>query len=197
MEQTVKENGYQIFKVKYNPSKIQINSRAGSFIQKGTGNEGTNNISQNIMPAQTFMNFEILLDEENHQDAFMFDKVTNMTVGAVVSDIAGVVKNLTEEEGYTVRPLVEALIGIMTQEETRHVVFFWGEMAFAGEVVSIDARYTMFNSLGNPIRAVVRFTLRQGSDEEIDETYWEEAFDNMDGGGSGWQGTVNNLLNFR
>lgn len=197
LEEKVKNSGYQIFKVKYNPSKIQMNSRAGSFIQSGVDREGTNNVSQIIMPAQSFMSFEILLDEENHQDAFMFDKVNNISTGAVVSDVSGVVKNIVSEEGYTVRPLVEALIGILTQEETRHVVFFWSEMAFAGEVVSIDARYTMFNTLGNPIRAVVRMTLRQGSDEDIDETYWEKAFDNLDEGGSGWQGKVNNLLNFR
>ena len=196
IESIVKKSGYQIFKVKYNPSKIQIESRAGSFLQPGPGGPGTNTLSQIIMPAQTFMNFEILLDEENHQDAFMFDKVTNLSIGAGVSDVAGIVKNLKNDEGYTVRPLVEALIGILTQSETRQVVFFWSEMAFAGEVVSIDAKYTMFNPIGNPIRAVVKLTIRQGSEEQVDETYWNNAFDNM-GEGNSWQSKVNNLLNFR
>ena len=197
VEKKVKDCGYQIFKVKYNPSKIQMDSKAGSILQSGPCGEGTNTKTQIIMPAQTFMNFEIILDEENHQDAFMFDKVSNLSGGAIISDAAGVVKNFQDEEGYTVRPLVEALIGCLTQAETRQVVFFWSEMAFAGEVVSIDARYTMFNPIGNPIRAVVRFTIKQGSEENVDETYWENAFDAMGKGGSGWQGKVNNLLNFR
>ncbi len=196
IESIVKKSGYHIFRVKYNPSKIQIESRAGSFLQPGPGGPGTNTLSQITMPTQTYMNFEILLDEENHQDAFMFDKVTNLSIGAGVSDIAGIVKNLRNDEGYTVRPLVEALIGILTQSETRQVVFFWSEMAFAGEVVSIDARYTMFNPIGNPIRAVVKLTILQGSEEQVDETYWNNAFDNMGEGGN-WQSKVNNLLNFR
>lgn len=196
IEKKVKISEYQIFKVKYNPAKIQMESRAGSFLQPGPGGPGTNTLSQVIMPAQTFMNFEIILDEENHQDAFMFDKINNLSTGAVVSDVAGIVKNIKSDEGYTVRPLVEALMGILTQSETRQVVFFWSEMAFAGEVVSIDAKYTMFNPIGNPVRAVVRFTVRQGAEEAVDQGYWEKAFDNMDEGG-GWQGSMNNLLNFR
>ena len=87
-------------------------------------------------------------------------------------------------------------MGILTQSETRQVVFFWSEMAFAGEVVSIDARYTMFNPIGNPIRAVVKLTIRQGEAEEVVETYWNNAFNEMESG-SGWQSKVNNLLNFR
>lgn len=199
IENTIKDSGYHILRVKYNPSKINIDARVGSFIQQGPGGEAANGRTQlNIMPPQTFMNFEIILDEENAQDAFMFDKGTNLTAGAVVSDVAGAVKNGITEEGYTVRPMVEALLGILTQAETRKVVFFWSEMVFAGEVVSIDARYTMFNPLGNPIRAVVRFSIRQDGteDENNSSSYWSKAFDNLESS-SNWQGKVGNLLNFR
>ena len=195
-KQTATGNGYHILKVKYNPSKIQIDSRAGSFLRPGIGGEGTNTLTQINMPAQTFMNFEILFDEENHQDAFMFDKATNLSSGALVSDVAGVVKNIKNEEGYTVRPQVEALIGLLTQSETRQVVFYWSDMVFAGEVVSVDARYTMFNTMGNPIRAVVRLTIRQASQDPEDNKYWIDAFDNLGKGGSGAQGKVSNILNF-
>ena len=99
IEEIVKKSGYHMLKVKYNPSKIQMESRAGSFMQPGPGGPGTNTLSQIIMPAQTFMNFEILLDEENHQDAFMFDKMTNLSIGAGVSDVAGFVKNFKSDEG--------------------------------------------------------------------------------------------------
>ena len=163
-ESIAKTNGYHVLKVKYNPSKINISSRAGSFIQPGPGGESTNIISQVIVPAQTYMSFEILFDDENHQDAFMFDKFTNVSAGAVVSDVAGVVKN-AKGGGYSVKEEVEALIGMLTQSETRQVVFYWSEMVFAGEIVSLDAKYTMFNTLGNPIRAVVSLTLRES--EEI------------------------------
>lgn len=195
IENTIKDSGYHILKVKYNPAKINIDSRAGSFIEQGPGGEATGNRTQYIMPPQTYMSFEIILDEMNAQDAFMFDKINNITVGSLVSDIAGGIKNGTSEEGYTVRPIVEAMMGILTQAETRKAVFFWSEMSFAGEVVSIDARYTMFNPLGNPVRAHVRFTLRQ--DESDEYGYWSDAVDGLDNVPNNWQGKVGNLLNFR
>ena len=188
------KSGYHILKVKYNPSKIQIDSRAGSFLQQ---ENGSNNRTQINMPSQTFMNFEILFDEENPQDAFMFEKATNLTAGALVSDVAGIVKNMRNDEGYTVRPQVEALMGLLTQAETRQVVFYWKDMVFAGEVVSVDATYTMFNTIGNPIRASVRLSIRQASQEPADNEYWYKAIDNLEKGGSGVQSKVSNLLNFR
>lgn len=187
-------NGYHIIKVKYNPSKIQIDSRAGSFIQQG---QGTKTMTQINMPAQTYMSLEILFDEENPQDAFMFEKATNLTTGALVSDVAGVVKNLRNDEGYTVRPQVEAFMGLLTQWETRQVVFYWRDMIFAGELVSVDARYTMFNTMGNPIRAVVRLSICEEPQEEEDNLYWNKAFENFGRDKSGIQEKTSNLLNFR
>lgn len=191
-------HGFHVLKVKYNPSRIQFDSRAaGDLIQPGPGGAGTNMLSQITIPSQTYMSFELLFDEENHQDAFMFEKVTNLSAGALVSDIAGITKNVLSE-GYTVRPEVEALIGLLTQSETRQVVFCWNSMAFAGEVVSVDAKYTMFNPIGNPIRATVRFTVRQGDSNAKEENkYWDKAFDNLDGGGSGPLGKIGNVLNFK
>lgn len=193
---TIKNHGYHVLKVKYNPSKIQIDSRAGSFIQPGPGDARNGTLSQISMPPETYMSFELIFDEENHADAFMFEKVTNLRAGALVSDVAGAVKNIAD--GYTVRPVVEALIGLLTQAETRQVVFYWSEMAFAGEVVSVDATYTMFNPLGEPVRAKVRISICQGdSDAKQENKYWDDAFDKLDDGGSGIQEKTSNLLNFR
>lgn len=196
--ETAESYGYHVLKVKYNPSKIHFESRAGSFIHPGPG---ANTLTQVTMPAETSMSVELLFDEENHADAFLFEKVTNLSVGAAVSDVAGVVKNVAGE-GYTVKPLVEALMGMLTQSETRQVVFYWSQMAFAGEVTNIDAVYTMFNPIGNPIRATVRLTIQQGEHGTIRErkregNYWNQAFDKLDGGGSTIAEKAGNLLNFR
>ena len=195
-EAMAKDNGYHVLKVKYNPSKISFDSRAGSFIQPGPGGESIHSLSQVIVPAQTYMSFEIIFDDENHQDAFMFDKFTNLSAGAVVSDIAGAVKN-AKAGGYSVKEEVEALIGMLTQSETRQVVFYWSEMVFAGEVVSLDARYTMFNTLGNPIRAVVRFSLREAEEAgRGGSSYWDNALNKFGRKGSGLD-KISNLTNFK
>ena len=191
-------NKYHVLKVKYNPTTLAFDSRAGSFIQPGPGGPGTNTLSQVTMPAQTFLAFELLFDDVNNQDAFMFDKATNITAGSLVSDVSGIVKNIASD-GYTVKNEVEGLIGLLTQSDTRQAVFFWSGMSFAGEVVSINATYTMFNSLGSPIRATVKITMRQGGEDSIDgddSDYWNEAFDRL-GTGKDPLGKVSNLLNFR
>lgn len=192
-EQIAKDNGYHVLKVKYNPSTISFSSRAGSFIQPGPGGPGTNTLSQYVVPAETYMSFEIIFDDENHQDAFMFDKFTNVSAGAVVSDVSGAIKNV-KNGGYSVKKEVEAIIGMMTQSETRQVVFYWSEMVFAGEVVSLDAKYTMFNSLGNPIRAIVRFNLREAAEGGKDNP-WDKALDNLERKGNALD-KASNLLNF-
>ena len=193
-ETMAKKSGYHVLKVKYNPSKISFDSRAGSFIQQSS--VVTNNLSQVIVPAQTYMSFEIIFDDENHQDAFMFDKFTNVSAGAVVSDVASVVKNV-KDGGYSVKEEVEAMIGMLTQSETRQMIFYWSEMVFAGELVALDAQYTMFNTLGNPIRAVVKLTLRE-SEEALngENNYWDNALDKLERKGSVLDKAAN-LINFR
>lgn len=192
-EKVARDNGYHVLKVKYNPSRISFSSRAGSFIQPGPGGPSTNTLSQYIVPAETYMSVEILFDDVNAQDAFMFDKFTNISTGAIVSDVSSAVKHV-KEGGYSVKEEVEAMIGMMTQSETRQVVFYWSEMVFAGEVISLDVRYTMFNVAGNPIRAVVRLTVRESTETGKSE-YWTKAFDDLEREGSNFK-KVGNLLGF-
>jgi len=196
-EAEAKTSGYHIFQVKYNPSSIHFDSRAGSFIQPGPGGEGTNTLSQITMPAQTFMAFEIILDDMNRLDAFMVEKFTEVSIGSAITAGASMINNI-KGEGYSVQHEVEGLMGIITQSETRQVVFYWSGMSFAGEVVEINATYTMFNTLGNPVRAKVRFTLRQGGNDEDngDNEYWKDAFDKLGKGGNPLS-KVGNLLNLK
>lgn len=193
-----KQSGYHVLKVKYNPSKIRLDSRAGSMIRSGPGGEGTNTLSQVVVPAETYMSFELIFDEENHQDAFMFDKFTNVSAGALVSDVSSAVKN-GAKGGYSVKEEVEAMIGMLTQSETREIVFYWSEMVFAGELVSLDAKYTMFNTLGNPIRAVVGVTIRESEDnvKKTNGAYWEKSFNTLMRKGSVLQEKATSVLNLR
>lgn len=181
VQSTIQENGggFHVLQVKYNPSKIRLFSQGGSFMQPGVGGEGVNTLSQITIPAQTYMVVELLFDDENHQDAFMWEKFTNLSAGALVSDISGLMK-MNEGEFYSVQPQIDALIGMITQSETRKVVFYWSDMVFAGEITNINARYTMFNQRGNPIRGSVELMIRQGGqddDNSGDQAYWNQAFD--------------------
>jgi hypothetical protein len=76
------------------------------------------------------------------------------------------------------------LIALITQENSRHVVFYWNEMAFAGEVTNVQAKYTMFNPQGHPVRGSVVLNICQITSKEkqsADEQYWEKAFNKLFG----------------
>ena len=196
-KEDMEKNGYYVFKVKYNPSKIKLETRAGTNMIQGVGGEATKMLVQNMKAPELRMSFELIFDEVTVSDAFMFGKISEASASSVASGVASVVKNVVGE-GYTVKHQVEAFIGMVTQSETRQVVFMWNKMVFSGEVESIEAAYTMFNPIGNPIRATLNVTLiytGQGSKQENE--YWNTAIDKIDRKGMEVFEKAGNLFNFR
>lgn len=176
-------SGYHTMEVQYNPSSIRINAHGKNMLMPGPGGGGVNMQMQTTIPAMTTMSVQLLFDAVNPQNAFMFDKFTNLTTpGAIVSDIAGGIKD-GKFGGYSVQYQVEALIALILQAESREVVFYWGDMAFAGEIINMDASYTMFNPEGDPVRAVFNMTIKEGTDvgqnSSNGEKYWNDAYKEM------------------
>lgn len=195
------KNGYHVMEVKYNPSKIQINASGGNQMMPGPGGAGTNMQVQSVAPAATIMQVELLFDDLNIQDAFMFEKATNITAGSIVTDVAGAVRT-AKGNGYTVKHQIEAMIALITQAESRQVVFYWGDMAYAGEVVSVRAKYTMFNPVGHPVRGTVTLSIREGGPENraVGDAYWNAAYQEMLEGDtlfSQLTGAMGNLINLK
>ena len=172
--------GYHILQVKYNPSKIQMSTKAGCYTQSGPGGEGVNTITQITVPAQTILNVELVFDDMSIPDAFMWDKFTP-SIDNVVTGTSGVVKNL-KGKGYSVRKQIDGLLGLISCASNRSVMFYWSEMAFVGELTSVQARYTMFNPAGEPVRGVVRLSIFQNeNDSKAEDEYWDNAFTNLFG----------------
>ena len=201
MKNVAKQEGYHVMEVKYNPSRIRIQSHGGNQMMPGPAGAGANLQMQSTIPAMTTMQVELLFDDMNKQDAFMMEKISDVSAGAIVSDISGVVKNIIGD-GYTVQREIEGIIGMITQSETRQVVFYWGDMAFAGEVIGIEAKYTMFNPLGHPVRGTVSLTIREGGPDgdSSGNAYWDDAYKEMMKGGGllgKLAGAAGNLLNLK
>ncbi len=175
---TAENAGYHVLEVKYNPSKIKIKSKNGDFMEAGIGGEGTNGITMIQSPNRTTMTVELVFDDVNNQDAFMFEKFTNVSPGAIVSDVAGVV-NAFMNKPYTVQPQVDALVATVLQSETKQAVFYWSDMAFAGHIVGVDAKYTMFSPSGHPVRATVQLKIRQIGSDTVENKYWEDAYQKL------------------
>lgn len=201
MKGVASQEGYHVMEVKYNPSRIRFYSHGGNQMMPGPAGAGANMQVQSTMPAMTTMQVELLFDDMNPQDAFMMEKFSDLSAGAIVSDIAGVVKSV-KGEGYTVQHQIEGLIALITQSETRQVVFYWGDMAYAGEVIGIEAKYTMFNPLGHPVRGTVSLTIREGGPDgdSSGEKYWNDAYKELmkkQGLISKAAGAAGNLLNLK
>lgn len=178
VQTTANTAGYHVIQVKYNPSKIEMISSGGSFMEPGVGGAGTNTLQQITQPTQILMRVELVFDDENHADAFMWEKFTNITAGALVSDVAAVAK-IAQGKRYSVQAQIEGMIALLSQSETRQAVFYWSDIAFAGEVTSVEAKYTMFNPAGDPVRGTVTLMLQQGGEDREAGTQWDKAFDDL------------------
>ncbi|MDE6640495.1 MAG: hypothetical protein K2K63_08225 [Acetatifactor sp.] len=172
-------SGYLAMEVQYNPSSIHMETQAGQveYLGGNLGGKSDNQIVQDTQPVSTTMRFQLIFDDMNPFDAFMLENLVPTTVGNTVSLIGSEVRK-KEKERYSVQDQVEGLMALLTQVETRQVIFFWAKMCFRGELTGVNARYTMFNKDGNPIRGVVDLTIRQGDEEELayDTKYWDQAF---------------------
>lgn len=176
------QDGFHVMQVKYNPSSIKMSTKAGSYTQySGVGAMGVNQVTQVTIPAETAMTVELVFDDMDILDAFMWEKY-QLTLGSALSTGAGIVKQVAKE-GYSVQAQIDGLVALITQAHSRFVLFYWSEMGFAGEVTNIQARYTMFNPQGHPVRGVVSLTIVQNEKVEgsSDNAYWEQAFENLFG----------------
>ena len=176
-------SGYLALEVQYNPSSIYLDTQAGRQVQYSGGSLGsnsTNQIVQVTQPVSTTMSFQLVFDDMNLRDAFMMEN-TALTAGNAISAVAKAVND--KKGGYSVQNQMDGLMALLTRDETRQVIFFWGKMCFRGELTGVSSKYTMFNKDGNPIRGTVDLTLRQGNEPQFqyDETYWDEAFTNAFG----------------
>lgn len=179
-------NRFRKLEVQYNPASISFRTSAGKSVRPMGGDAGganANQIVQVINPVATEMHCQIILDDMNVFDAFLADGMVLSTGGALSAGQAlvkaGIESKLGEEDrkGYSVQMAAEGILSLLLLTETRQVIFVWSKMFFRGELTNANVRFTMFNSKGHPIRAVINLTIRQGDEFASDEKYWQKAFD--------------------
>lgn len=198
-------NDYYSMPVQYNPASLSFRSAAGSFVSQGPGEDGANQYTQTIISGNTQLSVKLIFEDINVKDAFMWEKF-RLSAADVKDTATGIMK--ARQGGYSVQAQVEGIVSLLTNIRTRQVIFCWEKMIFFGELIRVNAKYTMFNMSGNPIRAELDLAIRQ---EEIGERgqaadlqYWDKAFDNLFG--SSMENTViddqaalqkvGNLINF-
>ncbi len=168
--------------VQYNPGSLSFHSAAGTFVSQGPGDDGANQYTQTQIAGNTQMSVNLIFEDIDTKDAFMWEKF-RLSAGDAKNAVQGIRK--AKAGGYSVQPKVDGMISLLTSVRTRQVIFCWEKLVFFGELIRVDAKYTMFNVSGNPIRAELGLTIRQ---EEVGERgqsadlqYWDKAFDNLFG----------------
>lgn len=74
---------------------------------------------------------------------------------------------------------IQALLGMTACEERRHVLFCWKNLSFFGEIIQMDAKYTMFQTDGTPVQGTVSMTIWQTMGTKAQEGYWQKAFQGL------------------
>ena len=196
--QTIEQFRYLALEVPYNPSSIYLETVAGSqmnFSGGAMGDASTSQLRQNVEPVSTTMSVQLLFDAVNVYDSFMMSNLS-VNVGNAVGVVSNAVNKLAGD-GYSVKPQMDGIMSLLTRDYTRHVLFFWAQMCFQGELTSVSSNYKMFNTQGNPVRGEIRLTIRQSEDisAKYSNTYWEKAFDKAFGDAmtSGLTQSVNSL----
>lgn len=164
----------EIMRVQYNPSSLSISANA-STIQVKSMQQSTENtaVQQQERPPSIVLTVQLLFDAVNSKDAFMADKF-RLSAGDLVS--AGAAISKTVKGGYTVRPQIDGLMGMMMDMNTRSVAFVWQDMVFEGQVSDVQATYNMFNMSGNPISGSVRLSITQNLDD-TSISNWDRALE--------------------
>ncbi len=213
VKSTAGKNGYITLELQYNPSTIRLDSSAGQQMSY-SGDPGDQQVNKHIAPASTTLSCDLLFDAVNQMDAFMIgdNPITGGLGLSSISKVANSVLSLTRKT-FSVQPQMEGLLSMLAIPQARHVIFFWGDMCFRGEVTEVSADYTMFNKKGYPVRGTLSLQIRQGDGSDAatgveksyayDETYWTKAFDltfnNKQGGfiDSARKVANNSLLNLK
>ncbi len=226
---------YVAMEVQYNPSSLRLLTTTGKQVNYGNsmGDMASGQVTEIIQPNATVLSCQLVFDDMNVYDAFMMSNLSP-SIGNVVSGAADMTKKVKamkemkakkamkngDEDiadastfAYSVRPQVEALLGLMVNQRTRYVNFCWSHMGFAGEMTDVVAKYTMFNKDGEPIRATVDIQIRQSGDyfndippderagEDAGSTfYWDMAYHKLFGDDgystkSGGKSTASKIMN--
>ena len=188
-----------VMKVQYNPTSLSIQANAEAipftYLQQNIDSGIPN---QSPRPPMVVLSVELIFDAMNPKDAFMAEKFS-LSTGGIVSSVAGGIQT-AKGGGYTVQPQTDGLIAALMRPSTRVVTFRWADMAFTGQLIEVQAEYTMFSVSGKPVRSKVRMNIAQQVESDADIQYWNKVLDttfsgNGEAGGKDMGQQLGNLLN--
>ncbi len=170
---------FHVMEVQYNPSTLSVNANAEAVpVQYLQQNLDTAIPSMNERPPSVVLSVELLFDQMNVFDSFMWDKFTGGVSAQSVTNIASAVM-MDKGNTWSVQKEVQGLLAALLKDTTRHVIFQWANMSFAGELSEVQARHTMFSVSGEPVRSSVRLNITQTVTDNQNLAYWDNALNTL------------------
>lgn len=197
------------FQVQFNPSDLQIEGHGGGRMATTAfnnvdenGRSGPGAIDFKPVPIHINLNVKLLFDNMNANECFLSAKTniapSEMAKSLIKTGLSAAGKN----RKMTVQQEVEGLIAALRSPYTRCITFNWGDMSYTGVLNRVSAQYTMFNSSGIPVRAVVQLSL-VCADETVSPNSlgrWQDEYEKAFGAGSkslvSWTQKAGSLFNF-
>jgi hypothetical protein len=179
----LKKGGYnRSIPVQFNPTSLRLSGHAGdddvqitNFTQDGRG------IGRGAMNLQIEMSLNLVFDQISNTAAFQQDMLT-LSSSRAISSVANIAGNMIfGSKTQSVQVIVEAFIAALRSDKTRMVCFEWGEMMYEGMLRTVNTEYTMFDILGNPVRAnvgLLLYLLESTEDglKDYSNRYWYKAY---------------------
>ena len=155
------------FTVQFNPSEIQLSGYGGGMYSKLDYTTEGDGINFESMNPRITLTVNLIFDEADPLNAFMGDKfkisASNIFKNAVVqsSDLiqTNLSKYLSRNGKETVQDKAEAFTAALRNEGTRIITFKWGDMCYTGTLIRVSVQYTMFDTSGTPVRAIVTLSM--------------------------------------
>lgn len=169
----------------FNPATLRISASGGGMVpvtsygsKEGDkeGDEerrGYSQVDYGPIEENVTVGFKVIFDAVKNTDAFLCDKwnlgPTNLTKHGV---------DIGRGAVYTVRPVVEGFLASVRNRGSRRVVFQWGSMRYGGFLNKVQCRYTMFNTVGEPVRAEIDLSLTGSAHNDYNNVReWEKRYE--------------------
>lgn len=160
------------FELPFNPSTIKLDAVAGGGHKIST----TGGMNFGAIDPRIQISFVAYVDEVNNYDAFLYERVNR---GGGVAGITKTAIEVVKNTEYSVAVYVEGLLAALRSEANSEIWFNWGEMHYGGTLNSIDAKYTMFNPQGSPIKAEIAIRILCVSNQNRSmKMEWKQKYEN-------------------
>jgi hypothetical protein len=161
------------YEVQFNPETLKITATVNDKKSVTSLEENKEKVDYSSNNAQYTLSVQLIFDESN----------------AII-----------QTEG-TVQKEMEGFISAISSENTRALVFMWGNMNYEGILDNVEASYTMFDSKGIPIRANMNLTISccplfdsSSVSEERPLGAWQSAYDELIGSGGDFSGSTSDKI---